>query len=310
MQISGAGAVKIRQGAGGIHFFNRENGINVLLDGIDVPRHLWSAAPRQVSIALTNRCDLRCPYCYAPKNGSLLEASAIIGWLHELDANGCLGIGFGGGEPTLFPGFAALGQMGAEQTRVAITFTTHGHKLDSVLCQELRGNVHFIRVSMDGVGTTYEELRGRSFSALRKKLYLIRSVAALGINYVVNARTLPHLDAAVSAAADSGAKEFLLLPESPVRGVGGIDPETRTELQKWVWEYKGIVPLTISAAATEGMPTSCPVPGETGLSEYAHVDASGFLRPSSFEETGVLIGSEGIIRGLETLRSQLQRCCQ
>src|SRR5262249_34003136 len=132
-------AVKIRAGSGGIHFFNRENGINILLEDVDIPKHLWSTAPRQVSIALTNRCDLKCPYCYAPKNNALLKTSAVIGWLQELDANGCLGVGFGGGEPTLFPDFSALCHSGATQTQLAITFTTHAHKLNDVVCRELRG---------------------------------------------------------------------------------------------------------------------------------------------------------------------------
>ena len=302
--------IKIRLGNGGIHLFNRSNGLNVLLEEIATPEHLWSRAPRQVSIALTNRCDLKCPYCYAPKNRALLDSAAVIDWLHELDANGCLGVGFGGGEPTLFPGFSALCEIAATKTQLAITFTTHAHKFDSLLYEQLRGNVHFIRVSMDGVEATYEALRGRSFARLREKLSLIRGLAAFGINYVVNARTLPDLDAAVSIAAEAGAKEFLLLPESPVRGGGGIDPETFCKLQNWVWAYRETVPLFISEAAAEGMPTCCPIPGETGLSAYAHVDARGFLRSSSFDETGVFIGSGGIMKALEALRNQSQRYCQ
>ncbi len=41
-----------------MHFFNRKTGINVLVDEFKPPFSLWSTAPRQVSIALTNACDL------------------------------------------------------------------------------------------------------------------------------------------------------------------------------------------------------------------------------------------------------------
>ena len=59
--------MKIRKGPDGIHFFDRVSGTNLLLDELIPPPETWSKSPRQVSIALTNRCDLTCPHCYAPK---------------------------------------------------------------------------------------------------------------------------------------------------------------------------------------------------------------------------------------------------
>ena len=76
---------------------------------------------------------------------------------------------------------------------------------------------------MDGVGDTYERLRGRSFASLLQRFEVIRNLAPFGINFVVNSLTLPDLDAAVALAAEVGASEFLLLPEQRVRGGGGID---------------------------------------------------------------------------------------
>ena len=87
----------------GIHFFDRQTGVNVLFDEVSVPSDLLHVAPRFVSIALTNRCDLKCDFCYAPKNRHELSFEQLKLWLTELDRNGCLGVGFGGGEPTLHP---------------------------------------------------------------------------------------------------------------------------------------------------------------------------------------------------------------
>ena len=92
---------KIRAGAAGLHLFNRNTGTNVLVDEIKLPLNLWSAAPRQVSIALTNACDLTCAHCYAPKHSAALDFDQLTNWLIDLDLNGCIGVGFGGGEPTL-----------------------------------------------------------------------------------------------------------------------------------------------------------------------------------------------------------------
>lgn len=295
---------KIRATSSGLHLFNRNTGINILLDEVLVSPTLWATAPRQVSVALTNVCDLACPYCYAPKDRVTLDREAIISWLQELDANGCLGVGFGGGEPTLYRDFVELCQHTAARTRLAVTFTTHGHRIDAPLADKIRGNVHFIRVSMDGVGATYQALRGRSFQALNARLKIIQTAAAFGINYVVNSRTFPDLNRAIDLAAEAGAKEFLLLPEQKVHGIGGIDHTTLQSLNDWVWAYRGPVPLTISQASAHGMPACLPVPGETGLASYAHIDATGTIRESSYAGNGVSIGPGGVMEALHMLETQ------
>ena len=66
---------KKRFGPSGIHLFERAGGLNILLDEVTVHRSCWSRGPRQVSIALTNRCDLACVHCFAPKSRGLPSVS-------------------------------------------------------------------------------------------------------------------------------------------------------------------------------------------------------------------------------------------
>ena len=141
---------KVRIGPAGIHFFDRSTGLNILIDEVRTHESAWSLAPRHVSIALTNACELSCPYCYAPKRPASLEFHLLKTWLKELDENGCLGVGFGGGEPTLYRQFPEICRFATKNTNLAVTFTTHGHNLDEQLLAELRGKVHFLRISMDG----------------------------------------------------------------------------------------------------------------------------------------------------------------
>ena len=63
--------------------FNRKTGLNVLFDEVHVPRAQWARAPRQISVALTNTCDLACPFCYAPKHHAVLEPETVIRWLQR-----------------------------------------------------------------------------------------------------------------------------------------------------------------------------------------------------------------------------------
>ncbi|MEM7201822.1 MAG: radical SAM protein [Planctomycetota bacterium] len=279
----------------------------MLLDEVRVRSHLWAAAPRQVSVALTNACDLACPFCYAPKHPAVLDVETVAAWLDELDAAGCLGVGFGGGEPTLHPRFAWICRYAAERTGLAVTFTTHAHRIDEELVDSLRCAVHFVRVSMDGVGHTYSSSRGRPFGEFRSRLETVRKLATFGINFVVNSSTLADLDAAISFARDVGAAEFLLLPERSVAGRGGIDASSAQALRQWVGQYRGTLPLSVSEGDADGMPTCSPLEAEGGLRAYVHIDASGALKQASFVREGVRIGADGVMRALARLQDTVVR---
>ena len=297
--------VKVRLGPDGQHFFDRYTGINVLLDEVRPAEKFWSRAPRQVSIALTNVCDLHCTYCYAPKSRASLTADQVLAWLVELDEAGCLAVGFGGGEPTLHPQFAEICRRVAQETRLAVTFTTHGHRLTDHLLGSLAGSANFVRVSVDGVGRTYESHRGRKFDELVARLGGLARVLPFGINVVVNDRTIEELDALAELAHRFKATELLLLPQQATAAVGGVGKETAARMEQWVRSYVGVVRLAISEAGAEGLPTCDPLPCEKALRAYAHIDASGMLRASSYATAATPIGKAGVMAALDWLQKTL-----
>ncbi len=295
---------KSRFGPDGLYIFNRETGINILIDEAKIPDDHWSLAPRQVSIALTNTCDLLCSHCYAPKHKANLDFDLLTNWLRILDLNGCVGVGFGGGEPTLYPKFAELCEFAANETGLAVTMTTHGHRLDETLIKKISGRMHFVRVSMDGVGSTYESIRNRSFDSLINKIKLLKEVSPFGINFVVNSATIKELDEAALIADDLGVAELLLLPEVPVGKGVGIDGFTERTMQKWIRNYRGNVRLAISETHVDGIPVCEPFEIETGISAYAHIDANGTLKRNSFGQDGVLIEGDKIMNALQILKEK------
>lgn len=205
--------MKFRISPNGVHLFDQLSGLNVLLDEFRPEEAVWSISPRQVSIALTNICDLHCAYCYAPKQNASLHTDQVLGWLKELDAEGCLGIGFGGGEPTLHPDFVDICKLAAGETQLAVTFTTHGHHLTPKLVERLKGSIHFARISVDGIGRTYEKQRGKQFASLLRGMESVATLSPFGINVVVNEHTVAELDAVSELAQEVGASELLLLPQ-------------------------------------------------------------------------------------------------
>ncbi len=297
--------MKLRPGPSGIHLFDRRTGLNALFDEIVVPEVLWASAPRFLSIALTNACDLSCSYCYAPKAAASLTFARLKEWLLEIDRNGSLGVGFGGGEPTLYPQFADACRFVSDYTGLAVSVTTHAHRLQHQLAVDLRGSVNFVRVSMDGVGLTYERLRGRPFTDLRRKLDIARSIAPFGINFVVNADTFPTIDEAIAVSIDAGAREFLLLPQRQTSRAPSIDVGTTNDLRGWVERYRGSLPLVISESGSESFPTCNPLAKEADLLAYAHLSADGNVKRSSYADFGVAIDNNGVLHALNLLSTSL-----
>ena len=298
--------MKSRYGPNGVHFFDRISGLNLLLDELRPEEADWSRSPRQVSIALTNVCDLHCAYCYAPKHKASLHTDQVLGWLKEVDKDGGFGVGFGGGEPTLHPDFVDLCKRVAGETQLAVTFTTHGHRLTPQLVERLKGSIHFARISVDGVGRTYEEQRGKQFSSLLRGLESIATVSPFGLNVVVNERTVAELDAISQLAQNVGASELLLLPQQATSAVASIDGVVGRALQDWVSNYGGKIRLAVSEAGASGLPTCDPFPHERGLLAYAHIDASGMLRASSYSPAGAKIGDAGVLSALQRLRNTFE----
>lgn len=295
---------KIRMSASGVHMFDRVSGVNVLLDEVPVPADLFSRAPRYLSVALTNACELHCAYCYAPKHAAALDRERVLAWVTELDTAGCLGVGFGGGEPTAYRRFAQLCWDIAKSTSMAVTFTTHGHRLTPELVGSLRGAVHFVRLSVDGIGATYERLRGRPFTAVVHAAGLLASLAPFGINAVINADTIGELDDLAAFADEVGACELLLLPEQPTAATPGISDTDAQRLVEWAATARTSVRLAISRTGLEAaLPTAEAIPGELPLDAHMHLDADGVLRPHAYASTGVPV-EDFIMEAVQALRER------
>lgn len=294
-------AVKKRFGPDGVHLFDRRTGWNFLFDSQQPASQLWARGPRQVSIALTDRCDLQCPHCYAPKTRNRLPAQTLNGWLQELDEAGTLGVGFGGGEPTLYPNFVEVCKFAAQETGLAVTFTSHGHHLDDELIEQLRGVVHFFRLSVDGVGAVYERMRGRPFHRLEDALKRARRLAPFGLNMVVNETNVHQLQDVAALAEAAGASELLLLPMQATETLAAADRATLRAAAEWTQAYRGPLRLAVSEAGAAPFTVVEPLASESGLRAYAHIDARGHVRENSFSARSVEISRAGVLQALEEL---------
>jgi hypothetical protein len=201
----------------------------------------------------------------------------------------------------LHPALPFICEFAAENTRLAVTMTTHAHRLSNSLAKRLEGKVHFIRVSVDSVGPYYQEVRKHSLQELRDKLRLIRSIAPFGINCVINCHTVEGLDALAEFALTEGAREILLLPQQQTARMPRASIEVLDRTRSWISNYPGPIPLAINASSSEGLPVVTVESDESPLVGYAHIDAEGRVKRSSYDFFGIPIGQIGVVGTIELL---------
>lgn len=278
--------MNIRLEAEGVHFYDRVSGQHILFDEVEVNNENLSIAPRHLSLAITNECDLSCPYCYVDLANKYMSKSEVILIANKINELGAFDISIGGGEPLLHPDIGEICERIWSESKLGINITTHGHHLSEQMIQDLEGNVSIIRVSVDGVEPIYSKFRGRKLSDLRINLLRLKGRIPLGINTVVNKSTLPMLDEVKRFSKDVGAIELLLLPMMRKGRIVLSDKEIR-ELENWIDENKNDIPIRISRLSSSLINVNQLFESEDWFDNYAFISAEKELKRNSFEENGV-----------------------
>ena len=292
--------MKCRREPAGYHYYDRATGFHLLVDEVQPAPDEWALYPSTLSIALTNACQLACPFCYAPKSRAELDARDVLSWALEAAELGALDVAFGGGEPLLHPHLVELCQRVWSETDLGISITTNGHALSTELVDKLAGSVGFVRVSIDGPEPLYSRLRGRSLRELLWSLAALKDAIPFGINVVVWSLTLPGLDRLLELAQEAGAKQMLLLPLIRDGGMA-LSVGEWEQLGDWVRAHWRAFPLAISADALGHV--EAPLLFEhADPNSFAHITAEGYLRRRSYGlHDGVAIRRYGSLKA--SLRS-------
>jgi sulfatase maturation enzyme AslB (radical SAM superfamily) len=151
--------------------FERNTGLNVLLEGDEVA-HLRRVAPRTLLVAVTNHCNLACPFCYRDlRSASEWTYASLLSFCQQADEWGVLEVTFGGGEPLIFPRWQSFILDLYRTTGLCINFTTNGMLLTEDFLTAVDGRYGQIRLS------TYQDNGWEETVRL-----LVRCNARFGIN--------------------------------------------------------------------------------------------------------------------------------
>jgi len=151
-------------------------------------QHLSSACLAQID--LTNRCNMRCPICFANSGAAgyvfeppYEEVIRQLQVLRDLRPTPCTAVQFTGGEPTIHPQFlrivAAAGEMGFSHIQVA----TNGIRLADYQFarRAAEAGVHTLYLQFDGVGPEPHRQTRNYPGIWEKKLAAIENARRTGM---------------------------------------------------------------------------------------------------------------------------------
>jgi len=184
-------------------------------------------APREVSLELTRRCNLRCPFCFvskfAPTGRPDLPVATWLAFLDELADAKVFLVAITGGEPLLYPGIRDLIRHLADLP-MRYKLYSNGVLLDDETADFLAatGHCEYVQISLDGNQATHDAIRGPGVHA--KALQALKRLQARGLGCQVNMVVTRENCGVVIPAAQKLLEEFSLvaLHFSPVTGISDL----------------------------------------------------------------------------------------
>ncbi|MFA6692725.1 MAG: radical SAM protein [Acholeplasmataceae bacterium] len=282
--------MKIRKDVDGLLLFEKNTGLNILNDEIKI--ELPDLSPRHVSIALLNKCNLNCPYCYIRHDENIIEYNELIKYVHVLDRNGCLSIGLGGGEPTLY---SYLDELLSEisDTEMACTMTTNGSESIEKY-KKILDKIQLLRFSMDGLKDVYEKNRKQSFEILLQKLIELRAYSNnIGINYLLTDETVEQLDDFRKIVLEIRPKEVLLIPCLDIGNKRIMTLDSEIKLKEWLSNNTDL-PIAFSYSSIDLIDSDLMLPVQSfdyAKQKYyfAHISAKKGIMKNVFEKNQIAI---------------------
>jgi 7,8-dihydro-6-hydroxymethylpterin dimethyltransferase len=145
--------------------------------------HLKLSQLKECWFHITNCCNLECTHCMfssGPTQTEHLSAAQLDAAVEQASALGCEVFYFTGGEPFVFKGFLKAVARILQDPAKHVAILTNGTALDAhreALLSLERARLHF-QVSMDGMKTTHEGIRGSgTFAKLIQSLQFLRGHA-------------------------------------------------------------------------------------------------------------------------------------
>ena len=266
--------------------------------------------PLLVMLQITNRCNLRCPYCYAdsqPISNDYWTAERVEKLAENLRRLGTVVLAVGGGEPFTVPWL--MEALRKVSKVIPVSVTTNGTLLDEKIVKELKKYGVFVRVSI------------HNESAFKGVELLKKNGNRFGVNILLARGWGKRQRKLVSRLLEMGVDNFLILAMSEHgRAVGKYaSPEIDDYLEVLGELVKHRVTVHVDAwysaemLRKHGFLIASPWASEGRGGRYVYIDYEGYMRPASHGEKSDIrvklrdLSTESLEEAFNLLPKELKR---
>lgn len=278
--------MKYRKEISGLHLFDRETGLHILFDEIKYSEKEIDLAPRTVSLAITNRCNFSCPYCYNEKTEDELDLMFLKEFSRKIDKLGCLEITIGGGEPLVHPELLEFCKWTWENTKLGINITTNGSLLTKKIVDGLKPYISSIRVSLNKVN-----------NEITRNIEYANTQLNLGLNCIFFPNAPNDLIEIIEYAIKNKIKNILIIPLHE-KGKFLLESKDWKLLKEIIEKYKTLIEIAITSNAEEFLNIICLKTESEFENTFINISAKKEIKQNSFDKTGKLIDD---IENLESI---------
>jgi len=263
----------LRREISGFHYYKRETGLHILFDEVKVPKEeAMNRGPRHLSLMLTRRCNLNCPFCYVEKTEKEAPLAFLIRICNVAKELQVLDITLGGGEPTLHSSFAEFVSQAWSNYPFGISVTTNAVEINPVL--EVAGKLSSVRISIDN--------KVRPLNAkLEERIGRIAAVHRVSTNILCSPCSSDWVREKILSLATLGTKDFLLIPEHD-RGQYVLSKDDWRELDTVIRDLKDDYQIMVTSDAATRITSSTLETHSDSEYLFAHIDESGNIRRRSW----------------------------
>lgn len=146
-------------------------------------RYSYLKGPFEVSVDVTNKCNLRCLHCYnfSGENDCIndeLSEDEIMDLMREVVEMKPLNVCLSGGEPLLRKGLVYKALTLLNDNNIHTSMVSNGLLLDEEVANRLKeAGLNTIQISLDGLEISHDKLRNKNgtFEAVMKCLDILKS---------------------------------------------------------------------------------------------------------------------------------------
>lgn len=283
--------MKLRKEKSGAHYFNRKTGSHVLLDEISFNQQEISRVPRTMSIAITDKCNQSCDYCYCTHGVNFLEVDYIIELAKYLDQQGCLEITIGGGEPFLHPNIAEICNQIWTKTALGLSITTNGQLIYRNVLTKIKDNISSIRISVDVLEPEYSNQKIVKLEHVITNIIEFQNEVNFGINIIVRVGQVELVKRIIDYFDGIKIMNFLLIPEHK-QGKFVLSNSDWDDLNNLINEYRNTRNILVTYDACENIDTFFLQTEEKDENLFMHLSADKILKSYSYLDNGIELKSK------------------